>query len=87
MGTSRAPSVSAGLGAFVAHITFWVLLGYGWLSEELRWRGVLTFLLLWVTGYVGLSASPLLAGMFFSYVALLDVVLVFVVLKRDVRIT
>jgi hypothetical protein len=79
--------VSAGIGALIAHVTFWILLGYGWFWEELRMRGLVTFLALWIGGWYGLRFVLHGAGMFFSWVALLDVALVFIIFKSDVRLT
>jgi hypothetical protein len=79
--------VSAGIGALIAHVTFWVLLAYGWLADELGARGVVIFVALWVAGWFGLDLVPFGGDLFFSYVALLDVVLVFVIFKGDLRVT
>ena len=66
---------------------FWVLLAYGWAWDEIGPRGLTGFLVLWIAGYFGLPYVPLGAAMFFSYVALLDVVLVFMIFKGDVRLS
>lgn len=79
--------MSAGIGALIAHVSFWVLLGYGWYWEELGWRGILAFLALWIAGWFGLGFVPNGPGVFFSWVALLDVALVFIIFKGDVRLT
>jgi hypothetical protein len=79
--------MSAGLGALIAHTFFWVLLGYGVFWEDLSRRSVLVFLLLWAVGYAGFSLIPVISGAFFSWVALLDVALVFIMFKGDVRLT
>jgi len=69
------------IGAFVAFWAFWVLLLAGVLRGELGLRGILVFLALWVIGY---SAF----GLFFtSYVAALDIALVFTVFHGDVHLT
>ena len=68
-------------------MTFWVLLAYGWFSEDLRARGLLVFVVLWAGGWYGLRFVPLGPGMFFSWVALLDVALVFLIFKGDIRLT
>jgi hypothetical protein len=79
--------MSAGIGALIAHVTFWVLLARGWFREELGVRGIVTFLALWTSGSYGLRFVPGGPPMFFSWVALLDVALVFVIFKSDVRLT
>ena len=77
--------MSSGIAALIAHVTFWILLPYGWFWEELGIKGVVLFLVLWVGGYVGLPYLPYGADMFFSYVAVLDIILVFIIFKGDVR--
>jgi hypothetical protein len=79
--------MSAGLAALLAHTAFWVLLAYGWFGEDLGPRGVAIFLGLWTAGLFGLQLIPNGDGMFFSYVALLDIALVFLVFKGDVRLS
>ena len=79
--------MAAGFGALIAHVGFWVLLAYGWFWDELSLRAIAVFVLLWVGGMFGLRLVPQGEAMFFSYVALLDVVLVFLIFKGDVRLT
>lgn len=78
--------MSAGVAALIAHGAFWVLLGYGWFWEEIRLRGAVVFLTLWIACFFGL---PFLGGdaLFPSFVAVLDVALVFMIFKGDVRLT
>ena len=64
---------------------FWILLGAGWVSGELRVKGTALFLLLWLAGFVG-SGFVLQGTLFTPYVALLDIALVFVIFKGDVRL-
>lgn len=64
---------------------FWVLLGTGWMVGEIRVKGAAIFLLLWLTGFAG--SRFVLGGMLFtSYVAVLDIALVFAIFKGDVRL-
>jgi hypothetical protein len=80
--------VSAGLAAWVAHVAFWILLPYGWFLDELSPRAIATFVLLWVAGWFGLPLLvPFGADIFFSWVALLDIVLVLLIFKGDVGVT
>ena len=79
--------MSAGIGALIAHVCFWVLLGYGWAWDELGRTAVAVFLALWIAGWFGVGLIPYGGGMFFSWVALLDVALVFMIFKGDVRLT
>ncbi len=78
--------MSAGIAAFVAHTAFWVLLVYGWFWDEMGLRGIAVFLLLWVAGMFGLEFVPFGASMFSSYIAVLDIALVFIIFKGDVRL-
>lgn len=79
--------MSAGISAFIAHVTFWMLLAYGWFWKEIGVRGVGVFLTLWLGGYFTLQRMPVAGEMFFSFVALLDIVLVFMIFKGDVPLT
>jgi hypothetical protein len=49
-------------------------------------RGVAVFVVLWLAGLFGLPYLPLGASMFSSFVAVLDIVLVFLIFKGDVGI-
>jgi hypothetical protein len=69
----------------VAMWGFWILLGVGWMLDELDWKGIAIFVLLWLAGYAG--SSFVASGMLFtSYVAVLDIALVLVIFKGDVRL-
>lgn len=75
--------------ALIAHVTFWVLIAVGIVVGELSTGGVALFLFLWLAGWVGLSYVPLGIGavLFAPFVAVLDIVLVFLIAKGDVRRT
>jgi hypothetical protein len=79
--------MSAGFAALVAHLAFWVLLVYGWFWDEIGPRGIAVFLALWIAGVMALPLAPYGSAMFPSYVALLDIVLVFMIFKGDVRLS
>lgn len=81
--------MSAALAAWVAHGVFWGLLGYGLLLGELTLRRVGIFVSLWFGGLVVLSVVPYspARAMFPSFVAVLDVALVLMIFKSDVRLT
>ena len=79
--------MSAGIAALVAHVAFWVLLAYGWFWDELGVRGIAIFVACWIAGMYLVRLVPYGSGMFFSYVALLDIVLVFIIFKGDVPLT
>jgi hypothetical protein len=84
---------SAGAAAWVAQVVFVALLLLGVLWGDLGIKRALIFLAMWIAGYFALPLLPFggvggLAAAFFSpYVAILDVVLAFLVLKGDVRLT
>jgi uncharacterized membrane protein len=77
---------SASIGGWIAHLAFWVLLALGWFFGELQMKSRLVFLGLWLAGYFGLAFLPYGAALFSSFVAALDIALVFTVFKGDVRI-
>ena len=79
--------MAAGIGALIAHVAFWVLLAYGWFWEELGPKGIVAFVALWVGGKYALALIPQGPDMFFSWVALLDVALVFIIFKGDIRLS
>lgn len=72
--------------AIVAHIVFWLLLPLGWFFDEISGRGVVVFLALWAAGMFGLPYLPYGAALFSTYVAILDIALVFLIFKGDVRV-
>jgi hypothetical protein len=83
-GVIRAPLI----GLWIAQCAFWVLLALGISREALRGKGVGLFVVPWVVGCVGVPRIAWWTGsMLASYVAILDIVLVFIVFKGDVRIT
>ena len=77
---------SAGIAALIAHVSFWVLLAYGWAWSELGWRGVAVFLIMWIAGFYGLPYLPSGSAMFSSFVAVCDIALVLMIFKGDVAI-
>ena len=76
---------SAGIGYWIAHLTFWLLLVRGGLERGPRFVAIV--LAAWAAGYVGTGWLVQGQAWFLAYVAALDVVLVLVVLKGDVRLT
>ena len=80
-----AGRVSMNLLAPVALWGFWILLGAGWILGELRSKGIAISVLLWLVGFAG--SSFVVNGMLFTpYIAILDIGLVFVIFKGDVRL-
>jgi hypothetical protein len=75
---------SAGLAAWVAHGAFGALLAIGWFSDELGVRGAAVFVVLWLTGFFGLPFLPYGEALFAPFVAVLDIILVFIIFKGDV---
>ena len=72
---------------WIAHVVFWMLLAYGWMWDEIGPRGAAVFLTLWAAGLFGLPLILGDAAPFSSFVAVLDVALVFLIFKGDLRIT
>jgi hypothetical protein len=78
---------SPAIAGLIAHAAFWGLLFYGWACDELSPNGIAVFLLLWLAGLLGLPYAPYGAALFPPFVAALDIALVFVVAKGDVRLS
>ena len=78
---------SPAVAAWIAHLAFWVLLARGGTSGDLGIRGTIIALALWLTAYLGLPFLPYGSRLFPSFVAVVDIALVFVIFKGDVRIT
>jgi hypothetical protein len=71
----------------IAHIGFWFLLAYGWMWEEIHLASATLFLSLWIVGWLGLPYFLFNgAALFSSYVAVLDIALVFIIFKGDVKL-
>jgi hypothetical protein len=77
--------MSAAAAAFIAHAMFWGLLAYGWVLGELR-TAAAVFLAVWLAGLFGLPYLRYGAATFSSFVAVLDVALVLLIFKGDVRL-
>ena len=76
------------VGAWVAQAAFWFLLALGIVRRALNAAWAAIFAVLWLAGYIGLPRIAWWAGpLVVSYVAMLDIVLVFVVFKGDVRLS
>ena len=79
---------SQGVAAWIAQIAFWVLIVLGASYGDLSKKWASMFVAFWLAGYLGLPRISWWTGSFVtSYVAALDVVLVFVVFKGDVRLS
>jgi hypothetical protein len=77
---------SPGVAAWIAQIGFWALLVLGCAFGELRLRGALIFLGVWIAALVGLPHMRFGAELFAPVIAILDIVLVLVIFKGDVRL-
>ena len=76
------------VAGWIAQLAFWVLLSLGVFFGELSRRAVIVFLVLWVVGYVGLPRlSPDGGFAVMPYTAVLDIALVWLVFKGDVRLS
>ena len=79
---------SASLAGYVAHVLFWAVLAIGSAFGELGRRAVVVFVVLWIFGVFGFPRLSDTGGVFVTpYVAVLDIVLVFMVFKGDVRLS
>jgi hypothetical protein len=80
---------SPAVAAWFAHAAFWVLLGIGWATGPLTAARAGVALILWLAGAAALGhvAWQPAHAMFPSYVAVLDIALVFLVFKGDVHLT
>jgi hypothetical protein len=79
-----APAVAA----WIAQFAFWVLLAVGVFSGELGRRSIVTFVVLWAAGYFGLPRLSAYGGLFVPpYIAVLDIALVWIVFKGDIRLS
>ena len=76
---------SVAAGYWIAHGAFWVLVVYA--AVELGARRVALVIALWLIGYGGSAWLPQGGPLFVSYVAVLDIALVLMVFKGDIRLT
>ena len=80
---------SAAVAAWFAHVTYWILVAFGCVTGTLTMTRAIIVVLLWIAGAVALPYAPYLPArsMFPSYVAVLDIALVLLIVKGDVRLT
>jgi hypothetical protein len=80
---------SPAIAALVAQVAFGVLLAYGWFARMLDVAPCAIFAALWIAGAIGFPHLPYAPAraMFSSYVAALDIALVFAIFKGDVRLS
>ena len=77
---------SSVIAAWIAHGAFWTLVVFGLSSGELTLRRLVVLIAFWLAGLFGFPYFPYGAALFSSYVAVLDIVLVFMIFKGDVRL-
>ncbi len=78
---------SVAAAAWIGHLVFWILMVWGYLTESLSVRASVVFALLWLVPFFTRDAMPSVAPFFTSYVAVLDIVLVFLLFRGDVHLT
>jgi hypothetical protein len=80
---------SPAIAAWIAQLAFWGLIAFGLVTGTLSASRAIVLLLLWIAGAAGLPYAPYAPAraMFSSYVAILDIALVFIIFKGDVRLT
>jgi hypothetical protein len=77
---------SVGLAAWIARLAFPILLARGWLSGELGPKATAVFVALGLLAWIGLPLLPNGVNFVTSALAVLDIGLVLLVFKRDIRI-
>jgi len=78
---------SATVAGWIAQIAFWTVLTIGAWSEDLGPKSLGVFIVLWLAGMFGLPHVSFGAGLSTPFVAVLDIALVFLVFKGDIRLT
>jgi hypothetical protein len=78
--------MSVAIAGWIAYVTFWILLVYGWAVDELHTTAITVFLVLWLTARFRLPYLDA-AAFFTTCVAILDIALVFINFKADVPLT
>jgi hypothetical protein len=78
---------SSAVAGWIAQIVFWALILLGVGSGELGIKGAAVFVTVWLAAYIGLPLVSFGSLFLTPLVAVLDVVLVFLVFKGDVRLS
>jgi hypothetical protein len=78
---------SAMVAGWIAQAAFWTLLIIGAWSEDLGPKTLGLLVVLWLAGMFGLPHVSFGAGLSTPFVAVLDIALVFLVFKGDIRLT
>jgi hypothetical protein len=74
-------------GAWIAQVGFAILLVWGCVSGNMSLKAATIFLCLWTIAFVARAHIPYGVPLFSPVVAILDVALVFLIFKGDVRLT
>jgi len=78
---------SSAVAGWIAQIVFWALILLGVGSGELGIKGAAICVAVWLAAYIGLPLVSFGSLFLTPCVAVLDVVLVFLVFKGDVRLS
>jgi hypothetical protein len=78
---------SSAVAGWIAQILFWALILLGVGSGELGIKGTAIFVTVWLAAYIGLPLVSFGSLFLTPFIAVLDVVLVFLVFKGDVRLS
>ena len=78
---------SAAIGGTLAQLAFWILVVWGYFSGDIRVRGLVIAIALWLVGNYALPYVTYGAALITTYVAVLDIALVLLIFKGDVRLT
>ena len=71
----------------LGQITFWILIIWGWAADGFTLATRITFLALWIAGYVLFPYVPNGNWWFAPYVAVLDIVMIFIVIRDNARLS
>ena len=70
----------------LGQVAFWVLIIWGWAADGLTLTVRITFVALWIAGYLLVPHVPHGNWWFAPYVAILDIILVLIVLRDNTRL-
>ena len=76
------------VAAWIAQIVFWAVMVLGYATGALQLRLTVSFLILWLIGYFGLPQLTSVGALLDTpYVAVLDIALILVVFRGDLRLS
>ena len=78
---------SPAAASLVAHLAFWALVGWGIVTGALTWRGAVMCAGAWLLMPFALAYTSYGPSLYSPVVAVLDMILVFLIFKGDVRLT